>query len=134
MVLYNAQESCKRTSISQDDEGKANVENLFKKIIKVVHFGTKKTRFGNKIKQDNVKSRPLLLKFMDENCSREVLYNAIGLKYSTNNWMTKVGITVEFGKSELELDKRLRRELTRRESGDKSWFIRGANLIRKTGT
>ena len=134
LVLYNVQESCKKTSIDQDDEDKANVEDLFENGVKVNNFGAIQTiRLGNRTKLVNAKPRPLLVKLKDEFCSRKILYNAVGLKYCNNSWMRNVGITVELSKSELEVDRKLRIELNRRrESGDKSWLIREGNLIKKS--
>ena len=43
LVLYNVQESCKRTSMDQDDEDRANVEDLFKNGVKVNNFGAIQT-------------------------------------------------------------------------------------------
>ena len=96
--------------------------------------GFKTIRLGNRHEgmqcdRSSYHARPLLVKFDHKSYRTQILNCSKNLKYS-KNWMKKVGVTPEYSKADLEIEKNLRKELNRRKAmGDSNWLIRRGKLV-----
>ena len=132
LILYNIPEvnaSSSKERVKEEDMKK--VQTIFKDGMNKNHVNILKVMRLGKRREEADYKRPVLVKLENEEEKWSVLKEARNLR-NAENWMKKVGISLDLSKEDREKEKILVTELKeRRSKGEKGWYIRGDRLCQR---
>ena len=133
LIFHNLPESDASDIEDKKSDDIDKVKSIFSNLEVDYTEISKPTRLGKKMKTDDGKERPRLLRVRvgDVNVKRQALAKAKELKNESNSIWKKVYITPDLTFKEREENRKLRLELnTRRDKGEEDLIIRNRRIVK----
>lgn len=132
LVLYNVNESRNAIPKERQKEDETICEDVFSHDLKVESFHIEQVVRLGKVRMDDKRPRPLLVKLKEASEKYNILKEARNIRTSNLEDRRKIIIAPDLTKKQREEEKILRAQLKeKRDNGDFNWYIKNGKLCKK---